>query len=193
MTHPTAADPAAGTPAAPPRPDRVAPLREVLDQLSRLVQQLDPPRYNTKPVTTYGGSVGGHVRHCLDHVSALLCGTRGEPIDYEARQRGSDIETCPHAALEQLGRLDAALADLDPHANPPVTAVLMLSPHAPLLRTESTLDRELAFVLNHTIHHHAMIAGMAKALDVPVPDGFGMAPGTLQHQQNQNAAAPTPA
>ena len=46
--------------AAPAVLDHVGPLREVLGQLARLVDQLDDTAYNTTPVTTYGGRLGGH-------------------------------------------------------------------------------------------------------------------------------------
>ena len=44
------------------------------------------------PGRTTGG-IGGHVRHCLDHVSALLASTRTGLCAYDRRQRGTDVET----------------------------------------------------------------------------------------------------
>ncbi|MEM7625182.1 MAG: DinB family protein [Planctomycetota bacterium] len=171
-------------------PSHVAPLREVLGQLCRLLEPLDPARYNAKPVTTYGGSVGGHVRHCLDHVNALLHGVKGELIDYEARQRGTDIENDPASALAEINRLDAALAQVPTDAlGQTVTTAIFLAADRPALHAPSTVSREIAFVLSHTIHHNAMIGGMVKALGGDVPAEFGMAPGTLRHQQQQAASA----
>ncbi|MBB6431293.1 DinB family protein [Algisphaera agarilytica] len=176
--------------AAPVVLDHVGPLREVLGQLARLVDQLDDTAYNTKPVTTYGGSIGGHVRHCLDHVSALLCGTHGDLIDYEARERGTDIETNPVSACSELQRLDTALAELPEDVGQlEVTTSILLTPSGPALKAPSSVARELAFVLSHTIHHNAMIGGMAKALGSDVPADFGMAPGTLEHQRKRQAQA----
>ncbi|MEL7088253.1 MAG: DinB family protein [Planctomycetota bacterium] len=174
-------------------PSVVAPLREVLGQLRRLLDPLDADHYTRKPVTTYGGSVGGHVRHCLDHVSALLGGVHGGPdalVDYEARQRGTDIENDRDAALAEVRRLDAELARMPESAlAQTVTTSVFLAADRPALRAPSTVSREIAFVLSHTIHHNAMIGGMVKALGGRVPDGFGMAPGTLRHQQQQTATA----
>lgn len=173
--------------------DRVTPLREVLDQLRRLLDQLDASIYNAKPVTTYGGSVGGHVRHCLDHVNALLQGAPGNStpenlIDYEARQRGTEVETDVDAARAELDRLDAALAALPEDAlECAVTTAIFLAADRPALHAPSSLAREVAFVLSHTIHHNAMIGGMVKALGGDVPADFGMAPGTLRHQQQARA------
>jgi len=169
--------------------DHVLPLREVLDQLHRLLDQLDADRYTTQPVATFGGSVGGHVRHCLDHVNALLQGADNKLIDYEARQRGTEVETDPLTAQSEIKRLDAALADLPPEAMlRTVTTAIFLAADRPALLAPSSLSREVAFVLSHTIHHYAMIGGMAKALGCAVPDDFGMPPGTLRDQQQQARA-----
>jgi hypothetical protein len=42
----------------------------------------------------------------------------------------------------------------------------------------STLGRELAFVLSHTIHHQALIALLLAIRGLHVPDRFGYAPST---------------
>ena len=171
------------------RCDQVTPLRQVLHQLVELLDPLEPSAYTVKPVTTYGGSVGGHVRRCLDHVNALLLGLDGQLIDYEARQRGTDVENDRDAALAEVERLDAALAALGPEVlEQAVTVSVCMSPERPALDAASTVAREVAFVLNHTIHHHAMIGGMVKALGGAVPAEFGMAPGTLRHQHQKQAA-----
>ena len=190
MPTPTTTDPSARSrPDLASDPSRVAPLREVLGQLRDLLEPLEPARYTAKPVTTYGGSVGGHVRHCLDHVSALLRGVQGELIDYEARQRGTDIENDPAAALAEVQRLDAGLAAVPEAAlEQHVTTAIFLAADRPALHAPSTVSREIAFVLSHTIHHNAMIGGMVKALGGDVPADFGMAPGTLRHQQQAASA-----
>ncbi|MEM1107304.1 MAG: DinB family protein [Planctomycetota bacterium] len=165
------------------------PLREVLGQLRRLVRELNVDQYNLKPVTTYSGSLGGHVRHCLDHAKALLNGINGGLVDYEARERGNTVETDPVVAHRELERIEAELAALSPEvADREVTTSFLLTPAGPPLRAESTVTREIAFVLSHTIHHNAMIGGMAKAVGAVVPGDFGMAPGTLKHDQAAKAS-----
>ena len=57
----------------------------------------------------------------------------------------------------------------------------LVSSSLPPIETETTLGRELIFVLSHTIHHNSLIAVMAKTLGVVIPDRFGYAPSTLAH------------
>jgi hypothetical protein len=53
----------------------------------------------------------------------------------------------------------------------------------------STVGRELMYAVAHTIHHYALIAVMCGMLEVPVPQGFGVAPSTLKYHAEQPKAA----
>ena len=46
------------------------------------------------------------------------------------------------------------------------------------MSVQTSLGRELAFVVQHTIHHAALIAVLLDILGVRVPADFGYAPST---------------
>jgi len=55
-------------------------------------------------------------------------------------------------------------------------------PDPPRRRLGSTLERELMFVLSHTIHHMALIAVLVRREgSAPIPSGFGVAPSTRRY------------
>jgi uncharacterized damage-inducible protein DinB len=54
----------------------------------------------------------------------------------------------------------------------------MLAPGEPTATVRSSVGRELAFVVSHTIHHCAVIALLLRDLGVAVPPRFGYAPST---------------
>jgi hypothetical protein len=54
----------------------------------------------------------------------------------------------------------------------------LLSPDCPPVTIQSTVARELAFVVQHTIHHCALIAVLVEWQGWRVPPGFGLAPST---------------
>ena len=158
----------------------VTPLRAVLAQLAEVVAALDDGQYRRKGVAQLNASVGGHVRHCLDHVSALLAGLDTGVVDYEKRERGGDIETRRTAAVDLMKDLDDRLARnhaVDPATG--VSTVVMLAADQPPLKARSTFGRECGFVLSHTIHHSAMIGAMVRDMGGDVPEHFGYAPGTV--------------
>jgi uncharacterized damage-inducible protein DinB len=163
--------------------EAVAAVREVLGQLREVVSFLGVDTYTRDPVATFGGSIGGHVRHCLDHIEAVIQGIDSGVVDYDHRERGTEIESDPAAAIVESTRLCSlldALADVTPEQA--VAVKVMLCGDGAVTTLRSTIGRELVFVLSHTIHHGAMIAGMVKALGGDVPEGFGLAPSTIAYR-----------
>jgi len=52
----------------------------------------------------------------------------------------------------------------------------------------SSMGRELQFLLGHTVHHSALIVMIIDGIGLSIPDGFGIAPSTLRHNQKQVSA-----
>jgi hypothetical protein len=166
------------------------PLAAILDQLRGLIASLSSSDYTTRADERFARStIGGHVRHCLDHARALVDGWKTGLIDYDHRARGTLIETSPTEASAELARLIAAmerLALLD--ADDAIDVAVMPSRDGAAVTLRSSLARELAFVLSHTIHHNATIRGMVVALGKPVPESFGYAASTLAHKDGRACA-----
>ena len=160
------------------------PLADLLRELAGVVGQLTAAQYNAPAGESFfRGTIGGHVRHCLDHARALLDTIDSGVIDYDARDRGTRIELDPGAARDEIHRL-RTLAESAAQKSPDLTVFVRVLPTrdgAPV-QIRSTLGRELGFVLSHTIHHNAMIRGMAMAMGIGLPQSFGYAPSTLAHQ-----------
>lgn len=154
-------------------------LGDVLGQLSRVVAQVDAARYVARGPAGAPGSIGAHVRHCLDHVAALERAFADGVVDYDARRRGTAIE---HDRRAALGALDAACRRLDLYDDSRgatrVTVRTEVDADGSCVFAESTIGRELAFVLSHTIHHCATINVLLSRLGQSGPPRFGFAPST---------------
>jgi uncharacterized damage-inducible protein DinB len=156
-----------------------AALRRLLAEMAALVMGLPADAYGCR-VARCSGTIGAHVRHALDHVAALVAATPAITLSYDRRSRGSDIETEPDAAVRELLALDAALARWPARSlEEPVRVAAVVSPDGDVVVGWSTLARELAFVVSHTIHHQAMIAVLLERQGLAVPNArFGYAPST---------------
>ena len=187
-----------------------APLAQTLRELHALVDSLSPRLYTLRAGEAFSGStIGAHIRHCLDHVRALADGWRTGAVDYDHRARGTSIETDPAHAAAEILRLIASidrLALLD--ANDGLRVAVMPTRDGATVLLSSTLARELAFLLSHTVHHSALIRAML--LSIPAESGaadarqevggisrvspsFGFAPSTLAHHdqsEREHGAAP---
>jgi uncharacterized damage-inducible protein DinB len=155
-------------------------LVDLLKDTARVVAQLAPEEYRDSDVPGISGSIGGHVRHCLDHVRALELGIDRGLVDYDTRRRDVAIENEPEAALRALlaaaSRLQSVSADA---LGRMVVVRALIAADGPIVEVVSSVAREVAFVVSHTIHHNAQIALLAHRVgSSPLPRRFGVAPST---------------
>jgi uncharacterized damage-inducible protein DinB len=150
---------------------RMGTLDDLLSTIDRRCYTADRP-----------ASVGQHVRHCLDHIQALLAGHRSV-IRYDQRLRGTAIETDPGAAVRCIRACRDRLSTLiDEDGQRPVQVELTVDPHGSSAILTSTLARELVFVTHHAVHHEALIRPLLAELSLG--SGFGLAPATLAAARN---------
>lgn len=165
------------------------PLVQLLEELAALLSRLDDAVYARSPVGVMPGSVGAHVRHCLDHVAALVACVESGRLDYDDRRRGTPVETSVDAAREAIGSLIERVSALPVDAPArPVRLAVMMTCDGPTVEVASSVGREFAYVLSHTIHHNAIIGAMVKTLGGVTPERFGYAPATLR-QMDLDAAS----
>ena len=156
----------------------VMALAGLLDELAAVLRDVPPSIYTACLIPGVSGSIGQHVRHCLDHVSALLRASAAAPLSYDRRERGTDVETDLAKALERIARLNEDLAAWSLLPLDIRIRVRALVSGDEEVTGGSTLARELAFVVSHTIHHHATIAVLLAMHGCRVPERFGHAPST---------------
>ncbi|OYW78183.1 MAG: hypothetical protein B7Z37_00660 [Verrucomicrobia bacterium 12-59-8] len=156
----------------------------LLDQVSELLTRLEPEMY-VRPSSVFSNSaIGGHVRHCLEHYESLVTGLTQGRVNYDRRARNPIIETQPAAAIASTQDLQAKLSALILADLPQEIHVLM--DHGAGSTDEawqsSSTCRELQFLISHTVHHFALIAGLCRLHGVVVGESFGVAPSTLRHR-----------
>lgn len=157
----------------------VQPLLGLLDEMRRLIERMDDDTYVTPAPGRTSGGVGGHVRHCLDHVDALVQATRSGVCEYDRRRRGTSVETCRAAAVQQIVELCERLVCFDQSLlDDPLLVETQIDPQGAMILTRSSVCREVAFVISHTIHHNAIVAQLLRTRGEHVGERFGLAPAT---------------
>lgn len=159
----------------------VTALVRLLDQVSEVIDTLSDAQYSKRPQGRPSGSIGAHVRHCLDHVEAFMTGITEGALSYDRRVRGTSVESSRAVALERIRQLTAALLDLDERQlKTPLRVDVQLDPAGAACTVWSTAGRELTFVISHTVHHHATMAVLLNEAGTLLPERFGVAPSTKQ-------------
>lgn len=161
----------------------LAAQHEVLAQAQSLLAGLDARAYAAPAPAAGLAAAGAHLRHVLDMYGCFLRGLPAGELDYESRARDARIEGERDAGLAALAALRTDLDALDGAVLPAHLRVHGDTPvghEAQRAWAESTPERELQFLLNHTLHHWALIAAVLRLHGRPVPPEFGMAPSTLR-------------
>ena len=165
------------------------PLIQLLQQQASVIARLTDHQYAAKPVGPVNASIGGHVRHCLDHVQALIMASETGTLDYDHRDRDTQIESCRLLALGLIRELERQLTELPEEVmDQPLEVTLLLTPDEPAITVQSSFGRELAYVLSHTVHHNAIIGTIVKILGGWLPEHFGYAPSTIAYWKNKACA-----
>ncbi len=162
-------------------------LIEVLEQERSLVSTLDSAVYTAPGSGAFRSSVGAHLRHNLDHFTSYFAGLPEGRIDYEQRRRDDGIARSTKHALADIGKQIAALERL--MQDEPGSDFLQVreesdsAAEGELRWLDSSVGRELQFLLGHTVHHHAIIALLLARQGVELPEGFGVAPSTQRYER----------
>ncbi|MGE3309471.1 MAG: DinB family protein [Limisphaerales bacterium] len=164
---------------------------EILEQGEVLLGWLRDEAYTAVVPVAYNATIGGHYRHCLDHFQSVLGGDHESLVNYDDRRRDPTIETDRFAALNATRRLRAMLDELSGAGLGRRIRVICKASYASCgsQRAEATVGRELMYAVAHAVHHYALIGTMANLLGVSLPEGFGVAPSTLQHRRAMAFAA----
>jgi uncharacterized damage-inducible protein DinB len=158
-----------------------------LEQGIELLEELPSPLYSRLCEDIFNSSIGGHFRHNLDHYLAFLSGLESGEIDYDAREREPGLELDPQQATRLMQDLISGLAALG-EADLDRPLKIRMDDGGDSTWSETSLRRELQFLLSHSIHHYALIVAIAGHFgEKTFPDQFGIAPSTLHHREAQRA------
>lgn len=162
-----------------------------LEQAVHLLQSISDEGYAQPAPMKLGSSVGAHLRHCLDHYDNFLVGIAAGRIDYDARRRELQLEQSRAAAIAKLGQLIAGLKSVAGQSDAKLTVKMDCGDNEAEATwwTDSSVRRELQFLISHTVHHYAIIKMVLTASGVSVGPDFGIAPSTLRYHQGATACA----
>ncbi len=173
----------------------IAAVTEALRQGETLLAALTDDAYMQKLPQAFHASIGGHYRHCLDHFQLLLSAVAAGDLNYDLRDRGTLVETDRDAALKCTRELIAGWSKVELNfLDRPLRVTCKTSYATGGSQTSpSSVGREVMYAVAHAVHHYALIAFMARMMELPLPNGFGVAPSTMKYQHEMLKANQAPA
>ncbi|MEX0330862.1 MAG: DinB family protein [Puniceicoccaceae bacterium] len=158
-----------------------------LGQGIEFLQKLPAELYSRKCPELFNSSIGGHLRHNLDHYLAFVSGQPTGKVDYDDRQRDEAIEVDREAAIGVLQELVDKLESMRTSVLDSPLKIRM-DDGGDSTWSQTTLRRELQFLLSHSIHHYALVVSIATRFGVrDFPEGFGVAPSTIHYLEKKGA------
>ncbi len=162
--------------------------KENILQIRDLLQNIDNENYIRKADILSGSTIGQHVRHILEFYLLLVSGSFSGIISYDKRQRDTRIENDRHFVISMIDRLIQGIDTLD--VNLTVKFEGDFTADGSSQNTiQSSVGRELAYCIEHSIHHQALIkAGLiALGLKELTDEHFGVAYSTIRFRENKCA------
>lgn len=156
-------------------------VNSVFVQLSASLDQLSQNEYVQPCNTLFNNTIGQHVRHIIELFQCLENGYEAGVVNYEKRKRDLEIENNKEIASrllqnihEQLNRDNKELL-LEASYDESSSEVIPIS---------TNYYREIAYNLEHTIHHMALIrVGINEVAAIKLPDDFGVASSTVKYRK----------
>jgi uncharacterized damage-inducible protein DinB len=166
------------------------PLRTDFNRLYNFLHQVSPVHYTQPQEVLSGATVGQHVRHIIEFYAIAFQATHGNVINYDNRKRDVQLETNPAYACQCIDALQEKLSVLTPDRELFVTANYHTQLQQPITLV-SSVYRELAYALDHSTHHQAILKiALTNLPESPYAVGdMGMAHSTLRYK-NQLDATP---
>lgn len=156
------------------------PIQNVFVQLTESLNQLTNDEYVQPSRILFNASIGQHVRHIIELFLCLEKGYESGVVNYEKRKRDYQIETNKELAVQLLKdiyhRLEKPNIDLVMEAED-------YEDKAGVVSIPSNYYREIAYNLEHTIHHMALIrVGINEVSSINLPQEFGVAYSTIKYR-----------
>ena len=160
---------------------------ELLDQLKDIIKQISPEDFKTPVEAISGASIGQHIRHTIEFFVCLMDGRNNKVINYDQRKHDVFIETDPKLAISVIESTQEFLDKEGDDFTLDLEANYEVSKDA-TVRIPSSFYRELAYNIEHAIHHMALIkvALTQQFQYVELPQHFGVASSTIRYQQTKN-------
>jgi hypothetical protein len=156
-------------------------VNNIFVQLADSLDQLSREEYGQPCKTLFNNTIGQHVRHIIELFQCLEKGYESGVVNYEKRKRDTAIENDKELASRLLLEIHSGLSK----ENKTLTLEASYDDHTtePIL-FDTNYNREIAYNLEHTIHHMALIrVGINEVSSIQLPEDFGVASSTVKYRK----------
>ncbi len=160
-------------------------IQQTLSELNDVLGQLDTTQFSRSLPIFSGSSIGMHARHIIEFYQCLLSQSfDNQSINYDRRSRDLLLQNDINYFSEVSENI---ISTLDTLSEKQLKSSIHIATDDTDETMTSSLDRELQYNLEHTIHHAALIKiGILNLMPhTTLPASFGVAPSTMRHREKK--------
>ena len=154
-------------------------IQNVFVQLTESLNELTDAEYTQPCKALFNATIGQHVRHIIELFLCLQEGYETGVINYEKRKRDYKIETERNFAIRLMQDIYHCVE------RPNIELVMQVEDYSDdtgPIEIPTNYYREIAYNLEHTIHHMALIrVGINDISKVVLSQEFGVAYSTIKY------------
>ncbi len=157
--------------------------KDDLQRIQKMLISLSEVQFQFKSTLLSGASIGEHVRHILEYYLCLLEGSKSQVVNYDNRQRSPELETNPAFAISTIDEVCSNFIFVEEDKEISLESNFS-STDSGVSYIKTSVNRELAYCLEHSIHHQALIkvALAEQNLGNLIDEMFGVAAATMRHK-----------
>jgi hypothetical protein len=157
------------------------PIHQIFSLLSDSLDQLTQDQYSYRCTNLSDKTIGQHVRHIIEMFQCLEIGYESGEVDYDSRKRNVLIETDKTYASELL-------KNIEQHISSKNKSLFLVTNYNDLQEEPEKIGtnyfREIAYNLEHTTHHMALIRiGLQEIGNISIDESYGVATSTIKYRQ----------
>ncbi len=156
----------------------------LLEQIKAVVTQLSDEDYSMPLEILSLTSIGQHTRHALEFFQCLDVSKTSGFLNYDERSHSIELQVKTNLSIDLISLLQGKIIASSSDRDIVMTANYDLEGES-LQTIKTTFYRELAYNIEHAIHHMALIKiGIYQAFpEIVLPEHFGVASSTVRFHQ----------
>lgn len=153
-------------------------------EIKNVLLQLSDEYYIHKSILLSQATIGQHIRHIIEFYQCIIDKSTIKKINYDNRFRSEKMESNRKYAISIIDEIIVKLNQEKVDYNLIVEGNFSANGKN-TVKIQSTFLRELAYYLEHSIHHLALIkiALMELNKEDIIDDSFGFAPATIRYKK----------
>jgi uncharacterized damage-inducible protein DinB len=156
----------------------------ILSQINDLTSQLSDAEFTASLELLNGNTIGKHVRHIVEFFELLVTGNSAGVINYDQRKHDQLLESNTKAVRLSIDKLKTSIGSLSMDSEI-ILEVSYGKTDEEKETIKSSVGRELAYNIEHAIHHMAIIKIAVQTVfpNVKLDEHFGVAYSTVRYQK----------